>query len=250
MRRATAGSCKSGYTNTRRGFAREQWRYALSPLMIIIRHNCVPVIQFISMEKSMSPSLDTASIIDRYQRGVGLVAIGRADRISPNRVRALLADAGVAIRPQGTNGTNGPRATPLDVAALVERYNTGETISSIASSVGRTFQTIRAALETADIPLRGRGIQKDGVKPRSRICNVCEIRISAMLWNDHQHEFHGAPETPSAKTRRTVQAYIDTLEAKPVAERTHCAGCKQRPCITPLCCGRRLRALTQHANRH
>ena len=187
--------------------------------------------------------IDRASIIERYTAGEGLVEISRADRMSADRVREVLVAADIAIR------LGRPRSDPLDVAALIERYNAGETIGNIASSVGRAFRTIRAAFEAADIPIRTRPIQKAGVKPLWRTCPICQTRIPAVEWHDHQRTTHTAPATPASVIRRNVAAYIAALETTPTPERSHCAGCKQRPCITPLCCGRRLRALTQHANR-
>ena len=187
--------------------------------------------------------IDRASIIERYTAGEGLVEISRADRMSADRIREVLVAADIAIR------TGRPRSDPLDVAALIERYNAGETIGNIASSVGRAFRTIRAAFEAADIPIRTRPIQKAGVKPLWRTCTICDTRIPAVEWHEHQRTVHTAPATPASVIRRNVAAYIAALETKPTPERSHCAGCKQRPCATPTCCGRRLRAQTQHANR-
>ena len=194
----------------------------------------------------MKATLDVPAIVARYSAGVGLRKLGIACHCDPERVRGVLVAAGVVIRPVGSNRSS---TAPLDINALVARYNEGESVSTLATSIGRGRNALRTAFAAADVPIRPRGIQKAGVKPLWRTCTICDTRIPAVGWHDHQRTTHTAPATPASVIRRNVAAYIAALETKPTPERSHCAGCKQRPCATPLCCGRRLRALTQHANR-
>ena len=197
----------------------------------------------------MKTPLDTASIIERYNDGVGLRKLGIACHCDPERVREVLVAAGVVIRAVGSNGSS---PAPLDIASIIERYNDGESVSTLATSIGRGYAATRAALEASGNPFRQRGHRastKAGVKPRRRTCTICQTRIPAVEWHDHQRIIHTAPATPASVIRRNVAAYIAALETKPTPALPYCIGCRQRPCATPTCCGRRLRAQTQHANR-
>ena len=197
----------------------------------------------------MRTPLDTAAIVARYNAGVGLRKLGIAAHIDPERIRETLVAAGVIIRPVGSNGSS---TAPLDIASIIERYNDGEAMSTIATSIGRGLDTVRNALDESGTAFRQRGHRastKAGVKPRRRTCTICQTRIPAVEWHEHQRTAHTAPATPAAVIRRNVVAYIAALETKPTPALPYCIGCRQRPCATPTCCGRRLRAQTQHANR-
>ena len=197
----------------------------------------------------METPLDTASIIERYNDGVGLRKLGIACHCDPARVRQALVAAGVVIRAIGSNGSS---AAPLDVAAIIERYTNGEAMSTIATSIGRGLDTVRNALDASGTAFRQRGHRastKAGVKPLWRTCTICDTRIPTVDWHEHQRTTHTAPATPASVIRRNVAAYIAALETKPTPALPYCIGCRQRPCATPTCCGRRLRAQTQHANR-
>ena len=207
------------------------------------------VIRPVGSNGSHPAPLDIASIIERYNDGVGLRKLGIACYCDPERVRETLVAAGVAIRPKGSNGSS---TAPLDVASIIERYNAGEAMSTIATSIGRGLDTVRNALDESGTAFRQRGHRastKAGTKPHWRTCIICNLRIPTVSWHEHQRTVHTAPATPTAIIRRNVAAYIKAYEAKPTPALPYCIGCRQRPCITPTCCGRRLRTQTQHANR-
>lgn len=94
---------------------------------------------------------ETARILARrYEAGASIVALVRQTGMDKRAIRTMLVDAGVDL----------PVSHPLtadEAEQVVARYQAGESIRTLAASMGCSYGTIRAALHAAQVPMRPRG---------------------------------------------------------------------------------------------
>lgn len=94
------------------------------------------------------------AIVASYRAGETLASIGGRYGFSPNKTQRLLVAAGEPIR------SRGPRASQLtseQVGRLVDRYERGWGMGSIAEELGVSYACVRRQLMGAGVQLRARG---------------------------------------------------------------------------------------------
>ncbi len=198
--------------------------------------------------KHQATGLDPAQIVARYQQGEGIVALAKDIQVHTNRIRHILLGERITLRPGGkTSRGNAELAQHPEAAQMAARYQAGETIDAIASSLRRSAKTVRKVLLARGLTIKVGG-SVAGTRPQTRTCHTCNERILLAEWPNHNYTAHGI-ETEGAAINRNIERYIAKHQAewKAAAEaKPPCPGCGYSPCITPMCCGRRLRAQAQH----
>lgn len=94
---------------------------------------------------------ETASTLARrYQRAGSIAALVRETGMDKRAIRSKLLDAGTSLPVRH-------RLSPDDVTEAVARYRTGESIRTVATRIGCSYGTVRAALHAAQVQVRPRG---------------------------------------------------------------------------------------------
>ena len=93
-------------------------------------------------------------IVASYRAGETLAVIGSRHGFSPNKVQRLLAAAGEPMRSRGPRGS---QLTREQVRDLVDRYERGLAMGSIAEEFGVSCTCVREQLMGAGVQLRPRG---------------------------------------------------------------------------------------------
>jgi hypothetical protein len=92
--------------------------------------------------------------LQRLYRSAGSVpAVAAELGIAYETARQWLLEAGVQLKAKGRPSV---RAASLDEAALIERYNAGESIATIGHHLGVSPTTVRKRLLDAGVSLRPR----------------------------------------------------------------------------------------------
>nr|WP_289508586.1 helix-turn-helix domain-containing protein [Microbacterium sp. 5K110] len=94
------------------------------------------------------------AIVASYRAGETLATIGSRYGFSPNKVQRLLVAVGKPIRSRGPQGS---QLTNAQVRELVDRYECGRAIGSIAEEFGVSYACVRKQLMGAGVQLRPRG---------------------------------------------------------------------------------------------
>ncbi len=202
-------------------------------------------------QKRQQPQgLDPAQMVARYQAGEGIVELAKDLHVHTNRIRHMLLSAGVTLRPGGkTVSTAAELAQHPEAEQMVARYQAGETINAIASSLQRSAKTVRKVLLALGLTIKRGGSQQGRPAKTWRACHTCNVRIPLSEWANHNYTAHGL-ETEGSRQERSVDAYIAEHQNEWQAARDQaqpvCPGCGYSPCITQMSCGRRLRAQAQH----
>jgi len=93
-------------------------------------------------------------IVASYRAGETLAVIGSRHGFSPNKVQRLLVAAGEPVRSRGPRGS---QLTREQVRDLVDRYELGWAMGSIAEEFGVSYACVRKQLQAAGVQLRARG---------------------------------------------------------------------------------------------
>ncbi|WP_288451941.1 helix-turn-helix domain-containing protein [uncultured Microbacterium sp.] len=101
----------------------------------------------------VAPAVKDA-IVASYRAGETLALIGSRHGFSPNKVQRLLVAVGEPIRSRGPQGS---RLTSEQVRDLVDRYERGSAMGSIAEEFGVSYACVRKKLMGAGVQLRARG---------------------------------------------------------------------------------------------
>lgn len=102
---------------------------------------------------AVPPSVKEA-IVASYRAGETLAVIGSQHGFSPNKVQRLLVAVGEPIRSRGPQGS---QLTSKQVRDLVDRYERGSAMGSIAEELGVSYACVRKQLMGAGVQLRPRG---------------------------------------------------------------------------------------------
>ncbi|SIS15121.1 helix-turn-helix domain-containing protein [Microbacterium sp. RURRCA19A] len=94
------------------------------------------------------------AIVASYRAGETLAVIGRRHGFSPNKVQRLLVAVGEPVRSRGPQGS---QLTSEQVRDLVDRYERGWAMGSIAEEFGVSYACVRKHLMGAGVRLRARG---------------------------------------------------------------------------------------------
>ena len=100
------------------------------------------------------PSAIRDEIVASYRAGETLAVIGSRHGFSPNKVQRLLVTVGEPIRSRGPQGS---QLTSEQVRDLVDRYERGSAMGSIAEELGVSYAFVRKQLMGAGVSIRARG---------------------------------------------------------------------------------------------
>lgn len=105
-----------------------------------------------------------AKLEKAYAKGATLGALAEEHGTSAGRVRLILLERGVALRPRGGN-TRKPDAARLERAkAITKEYAAGASLSELAATHGISSSTARGLVLAAGGALRGRGGSKGSTR--------------------------------------------------------------------------------------
>lgn len=93
-------------------------------------------------------------IVASYRAGETLAGVGGRYGFSANKVQRLLVAAGEPIRSRGPQGS---RLTSEQARDLMDRYESGSAMGSIAEELGVSYAGVRKQLMGAGVQLRPRG---------------------------------------------------------------------------------------------
>ena len=102
---------------------------------------------------TVPPAIKDA-IAASYRAGETLATIASRHSFSPNKAQRLLVAAGEPIRCRGPQGS---QLTSDQARDLVDRYERGRAIGSIAGEFGVSYAWVRKQLQRAGAQLRARG---------------------------------------------------------------------------------------------
>jgi DNA-binding NarL/FixJ family response regulator len=105
-------------------------------------------------DRDTVPPVIKDAIVASYRAGETLATIASRHSFSPNKVQRLLVAVGEPIR---SRGPKGPRLTSEQVRELVDRYERGSAVGSIAEELGVSYAYVRKQLIGAGVQLRPRG---------------------------------------------------------------------------------------------
>ncbi|MDQ1131039.1 helix-turn-helix domain-containing protein [Microbacterium sp. SORGH_AS_0888] len=94
------------------------------------------------------PPAVTDAVVESYRAGETLAVIGSRHGFSPNKVQRLLVAVGE--EPIRSRGPQGSRLTSAQVRDLVDRYERGSPMVSIAEEFGVSYACVRKQLQAAD----------------------------------------------------------------------------------------------------
>jgi hypothetical protein len=120
--------------------------------------------------------IDEDALIKRYtQAGMSIAGCARQFRVSPDRVKRILAAHGVDVR----------RPAPPDQAAVVAAYQRHQSVSYVASALGTDEKKVRQILsahgvQTARPPRPLLGTENAGPAPAGRITGAQAARLLGM----------------------------------------------------------------------
>ena len=101
----------------------------------------------------MTGSPDPRHLAACYRRHGSIAGVAEELDVAYETARRWLRDAGIALRPRG-RPSPGAGTTPID--QIVERYRNGESVATIASTMGVSPNTVRNRLIDAGEQLRPR----------------------------------------------------------------------------------------------
>jgi very-short-patch-repair endonuclease len=101
------------------------------------------------------PEFDANDLARRYLAGETLCGLSKATGLNTSTIRSRLVKSGVAMRSPKAAALQ-KRRDVFSVEEVCRRYNAGESISSLAKSLGVSSKSIQIRLNDAGIPLRSR----------------------------------------------------------------------------------------------
>jgi hypothetical protein len=99
------------------------------------------------------PHPTPATLRTLYRRAGSVPGVASQLDVAYETARQWLLEAGVELKAKGRPSS---RAASLDEAALVKRYNAGESIATIGHDLGVSPTTVRKRLLDAGVALRAR----------------------------------------------------------------------------------------------
>lgn len=101
--------------------------------------------------------LDVDYLIRRYESGESLSSLAKECGVCLDYVRKHLIRAGIKLRTMGeSHKTSGRKKRAAFLPEVVSRYNSGESVKSIAAHLGRSCLFVNCVLKDAGITPRGR----------------------------------------------------------------------------------------------
>lgn len=101
----------------------------------------------------MNGSPDRHHLAACYRRHGSIAGVAAEFGVAYETARRWLRDAGIALRPRGRPS---PSAGTASVDQIIERYRSGESVATIASTIDVSPNTVRNRLIDAGEPLRPR----------------------------------------------------------------------------------------------
>jgi len=116
--------------------------------------NLIKRLQLTREDPDAVPPAVRDEIVASYRAGETLATIGGRLGFSPNKVQRLLVTVGESIRSRGPQGS---QLTSEQVGDIMDWYERGRAMGSIAEELGVSYACVRKQLMGAGVQLRSRG---------------------------------------------------------------------------------------------
>ena len=159
--------------------------------------------------------IDVGAVIERYAAGEKLGSIAVDYNVTNQTIRNRLIEAGVALRSHGQQ-QHMDSLKRLEGVEVVARYTQGESLNSIAESVGVNMYTVKEFLRAQGVRLRDKS-EAQRLQWKQRKSAETDTRIVSTVWAI-QRDAYGFPRETTQRhyNRWGVCVKVDTETHAPL----------------------------------